>query len=375
MGVISRLFQRSATYMSRWLIGLLSPDAARCLAEIALQHAHTFGPSFLTLDTNAKTDGPLRYGLVDPVTAEPQGRIAVVVQGPLVTADDFTFETVRYYQRSCPEFMLIVSTWEGENPCMVARLRDLGVQVLLSPKPAVAGRYNVNFQSTSSAAGIAHAIAAGCRFVAKTRADQRLCAIHTLYGLPALLDAFPPAAGIGQRARLISTSYGTYKNNPFHFSDFFQFGDAKDMLRYWAPEHDICNLTRAELESYRTSSIKFLDYYAYSPEKYLITQFISSFGENLPLTVEAWWKVLAERLLVLDWQQLDVYWPKYAANVARADLHLNRVVVTNQVSFADSVRLVLSSAAERQPPERVLDLPAMTETSLRLMDLPWKLDP
>jgi hypothetical protein len=271
--------------------------------------------------------------------------------------------------------MLIVSTWEGENPCMVARLRDLGVQVLLSPKPAVAGRYNVNFQSTSSAAGIAHAIAAGCRFVAKTRADQRLCAIHTLYGLPALLDAFPPAAGIGQRARLISTSYGTYKNNPFHFSDFFQFGDAKDMLRYWAPEHDICNLTRAELESYRTSSIKFLDYYAYSPEKYLITQFISSFGENLPLTVEAWWKVLAERLLVLDWQQLDVYWPKYAANVARADLHLNRVVVTNQVSFADSVRLVLSSAAERQPPERVLDLPAMTETSLRLMDLPWKLDP
>jgi hypothetical protein len=253
--------------------------------------------------------------------------------------------------------MLIVSTWEGENPCMVARLRDLGVQVLLSPKPAVAGRYNVNFQSTSSAAGIAHAIAAGCRFVAKTRADQRLCAIHTLYGLPALLDAFPPAAGIGQRARLISTSYGTYKNNPFHFSDFFQFGDA------------------TELESDRTSSIKFLDYYAYSPEKYLITQFISSFGENLPLTVEAWWKVLAERLLVLDWQQLDVYWPKYAANVARADLHLNRVVVTNQVSFADSVRLVLSSAAERQPPERVLDLPAMTETSLRLMDLPWKLDP
>ncbi len=373
--VISRLLRKTFGQFSRWFVSLLSPDSALRLAQIALRQAHKFGLTFITLDMKTKFDGPFRYGLLDPVIPEPNKRIAVIIQGPLVADDEFTLETVRYYRRACPEFTLIVSTWEDENANRLAKCRDLGAEVILSPRPAVAGRYNVNLQSISTAAGIAHAIATGCRFIAKTRADQRLCAIHTIYGLPALLAAFPPLQGTGQVSRLISTSYGTYKYNPFHLSDFFMFGDSEDMAQYWSVAPDTCTLTRAELDAYLISCRKILDYYAYTPERYLITQFIAKQNENPMFTVAAWWQILAERLLILDWSQFDVYWPKYEPYTTRPDLQLNRVVATNQISFADWVRLATSNTSDWYPPEQVLELPPTTETSLRLADLVWKNKP
>ncbi|VTU00939.1 Uncharacterized protein OS=Acinetobacter sp. CAG:196 GN=BN527_01932 PE=4 SV=1: WavE [Gemmataceae bacterium] len=357
---------------SRWLLRRLPAATALRLAEAALRHAHATGPEFLTLDRRAKGTGTLRYGLVDPVTPEPQGRTAVVIQGPLLIPNDFTLETVRYYRRACPEFVLILSTWEGEDPGLLARCCDAGAHIVLSSKPAIPGRYNVNFQAISTAAGIARAAASGCQFVAKTRTDQRLDAIHSMYGLPALLEAFPPAPGTGQTARLVTTSYGTYKYTPFHASDFFMFGAVPDMLKYWSPPLDDCCLTRAEVEAYLATAVRVNEYNRYSPERHVLVEYLKAAREVPPLTVAAWWQCLATRFLVLDWPLLDVYWPKYAANAARPDLPLNRVTVTTQVSFFDWVRLATSDPAARQPPEWALDLPPTYKTTLRLVDLPGR---
>src|SRR5207247_1377447 len=100
---------------------------------------------------------PARHNLTDPVTPEPLGRIAIVIQGPILQTDDFTLETVRHYRRACPEMTVIVSTWDDSPAETISQCRDAGADVVLSRLPTIAGRSNLNFQTTSTRAGLQRA--------------------------------------------------------------------------------------------------------------------------------------------------------------------------------------------------------------------------
>jgi hypothetical protein len=322
------------------------------------------------MDSLPKGSDPARYGLTDPVTPEPPGRIAVVIQGPVLGTDDFTLETVRLYRHVCPDMTVILSTWDNSPVEIIQRCREAGADVVLSRLPAGSGRGNVNYQATSARAGIQRAGELGAQFVAKTRSDQRLYGVHCLYGLPALLAAFPTKPGSDQVARLVTSTFHTFKYLPLVACDHFMFGAVPDMLAFWSPPIDTLNRSQKEInrESLLQTTVegKSRDFV----ERYLMTEFLRKKNEHPAYTILAWWRVLADRFMVIEWSQLDAYWPKYCPIVARRDVHMNVMISWVRFSFADWVRLVSTDPSDWRPPEQLLDLPPDTAPPVRLCELP-----
>ena len=354
-----------------WALSKLPPRVIRWFGQVMLEAASKRDAFFSTVDARPKALdlNPPRHALIDAVTPEPPGRIALVIHGALWAADDFTVETVRYYQRACPDITLIVSTREDSPVELVDKCRDAGAEVILNPNPAVPGRGNVNYQATSTRAGIERAATLNARFVAKTRSDQRLYGVQVLYGMPALLAGFPLKPNSGQLARLITSSYLTFKYTPFHVSDHFMFGELADMLTFWSPPSDPCDQSREEFEREILSHKTIEGRSRRSAERYLMTEFLRAVEGDPLYTILAWWQVLAARLLIIDWPVLDIYWPKYLPAVARCDLLMNHLLASVPFSFTDWVRLVSSDSSEWQPPEWVLELPATTTAPVRLSEL------
>src|SRR4249919_3076784 len=63
----------------------------------------------LTPEWSAHTSFP-KQPVVDSVLHQSSARVAIVVQGPLRTQDDFTLQTVGLYRQTMPESLVVVST-------------------------------------------------------------------------------------------------------------------------------------------------------------------------------------------------------------------------------------------------------------------------
>lgn len=335
----------------RLLTRCLPLRAVRAIFEVAVEELHRRGPDFVTTRLRPKTGsavGP--YRVFDPV-ARPVGRTAIVLQGPILREENFTVESVRYYRANCPEWVIIVSTWEGEDGAALAALRAAGAEVVLNPKPAVPGRFNVNFQAASTRGGVRRAAELGCAYVAKTRADQRVYALAAVLSLPWILDAYPVRNAPTQSKRLVSTSYITSKYAPYFFSDLFMFGTPADMLDYWSPPDDDVQKGRDELMAEKERADTFEGHVAVAPEFHLLRAYLSRGGDQPPFRVADWWQVLADRLCVVDWSSLDVYWPKYLPHDERHDLSNDAHPVGHQVRFLDWLALYSAAPGRVAPPD------------------------
>ncbi len=50
--------------------------------------------------------------------------VAVVMQGPLIAANNFTLETIKIYKKTFfPDTIIIVSTWHGENEGVLGAIK------------------------------------------------------------------------------------------------------------------------------------------------------------------------------------------------------------------------------------------------------------
>ena len=71
------------------------------------------------------------------------------MQGPLMADYDFTYETLLIYLKTFlsnnANVIIILSTWENENPSLLARIKELGIEVVLS-EPVEGGVANLNKQ-------------------------------------------------------------------------------------------------------------------------------------------------------------------------------------------------------------------------------------
>lgn len=352
-------------------IRVLPLNFVRALFEASMESLHRRGPDFVTHRTLPKSGAAGPYHVLDPILPIPGGPIGIVIQGPLYLPDDFTVETVRYYSRVRPQVVVIVSTWEGEDAAALDRIRELGAEVVLSEKPALAGRINVNFQTRSAAAGINRAIELGCRFVAKTRSDQRILCLPLLLSLPRYLDYFPLGTVVNQRRRLVGTSWGTTPFCPYYFGDQFMFGICTDMLDFWSPPLDEMDVSRDKLMETRDSEPTLAGFTAYSPEHYLITQFLKRDGGELPFRLKEWWKVLADRFCVINWSDLDIYWPKYDPKIERRDYANDDLMAGHPLRWWDW--LALHSGLGEDPPglfEGMLNQPPWAPLPARLPRLP-----
>ncbi len=350
------------------LLHVLPVSASRLLFEASRDALHNSGPDFVTTRTRPKSGTQSPYKVIDPLLPPTPGRVAVVVQGPLGLDDDFTVETVRYYTHHCPELAVIVSTWEGENAAALAAIQSLGAELVLNAKPTVPGRMNVNYQAVSTRGGLERARALGCAYAAKTRSDQRVYGLPMLLTLPRVLNAFPVRNAPGQRKRLLSTSRITSKYAPYFFSDLFMFGDAADLLAYWSMPPDDVSTGREELAAAQQAAPTLERAIAFSPEFYLLREYLRRHGGEPTFTAEAWLETIADRLCVIDWTTLDIYWPKYDPTDERADLSNDGSVIGHSLRFVDWLSLYFASPGTAEPREELLACPVPAPLPTRFVN-------
>lgn len=234
--------------------------------------------------------------------------LAIVMQGPIVESDDFTYETAKSYRRLFPGALIVVSTWVDQPESSLEKLRSLGVKVCASEKPRSSGAMNINFQIVSTLAGIRCASDAGALFVIKTRTDCRLYATNIWSYLKGLWQLFPVQGGASMQGRLLALDYATRMYVPYHVSDIFMFGHIQDMLLYWdVPLSEHRPLDRKEcgvLGNIWKEQI---------PEVYLGKMFAQHhLIAKESNGVDAWWRFLADFFVVIDRSALGFYWVKYS---------------------------------------------------------------
>jgi len=237
---------------------------------------------------------------------ESLSSFAVVIQGKSVEADSFTVETVKIYQKNFSNSVIIVATHEGvDSPECLQTLRELGVRVVVIPKPDCRGPFNINLQITSTVAGLKEAKRLGFDYAIKTRTDVRLYGVNIPEFLLNIIAKFPLVVKTKQQDRIISTNIFTLKYRPYSLSDMTVAGRIDDLLLYF----DIPLDQRLKIDLPVNASTE--DYVRERPgEIYLETEFLKKIGRNFLGTLEDSWQVFADHFCVIDQQSLDSYWYK-----------------------------------------------------------------
>lgn len=158
-------------------------------------------------------------------------KTAIVMQGPLVYEDDFTYNTLKLYKNIFKDEELILSIWDNENQEYLEKVKQLGICVIKNKKPKTGGFINLNYQIVSTSAGIKKAEELSCKYVLKTRTDIRIYETGISNFLISLLEMFPSKSQ-NQSERIIGIDINTHKYG-IGISDIFQFGTTEEMLKIW----------------------------------------------------------------------------------------------------------------------------------------------
>lgn len=230
----------------------------------------------------------------------PHGRVALLMQGPPVLQDDFTYQSLVMYRRCHPDCSFVYSTWDSVDDVYAARIEQLGIKILRSPMPASGGDGNAGFQVLSTQIGLQYIKEnIDVDFVLKTRSDQRFYNPNTLAFLQSLLDVFP--AGNGQISRLVHC--GVSRQNLLYFpSDMLVFGHIEEQLRYWQLP-DWSFMARNKVEP---SIFKHL-----WTESHLCRSYLQRMGYSAEEDLKTSQDLLAKHFIILDRAQLDLFWPKH----------------------------------------------------------------
>lgn len=337
----------------------LVQKAARRLLMWSLARLTRTSDMFLTYTQRPKSSHQV-IPQAEPETGDEP--MAIVMQGPIATRDDFTVETLRLYRRNMPGVHLILSTWKDTPEADLAPVRAEGVEVVLSDKPEVPGLFNINMQLVSAGAGIARAAEAGAVWVMKTRVDQRLYRPNVMGFLAAFARSFPPGGGFDQRHRIVGVGHGTLKYAPYHVTDQTVFGHVDDMTRYWTP-----GLRGAELPDHWPSGLS--DIYAQIPieelcrvgvaESYIASCFLEAIGRPLNWTIEDSWAAYRDCFAFVDYATTDFFWHKVQTGTFREFVNVYDTIWTrNELTFSDWLLLATGQvpveAARKY--EKALDL-------------------
>ena len=232
---------------------------------------------------------------------------AIVIQGPIIQKNNFTYETVKLYARQVGATSIILSTWENEQPAVLKQFEDLGITIILNQLPVYSGNQNINFQIANTHSGLVAAKKNGCKYVLKTRTDQRIYSPVALQLFKDLTTVFPYKGQAPQKERLIISSLGTIKYRLYGASDMLMYGNIDDMLNYWDVEMDMRKL---ELKGPRDYTIKEFSQLRLG-EMYFCSKYFEKMGYQLDWTLQQAWELLAKHFCVIDDSSIDLYWPKY----------------------------------------------------------------
>lgn len=294
-----------------------------------------FSAHFLTYHARPKSHDGVQ--LLKPYISHADDSVtAVVMQGPILLSNDFTFETLKLYGKMFPQTRLILSTWEDENAEELIKIRELGVDVVLNKKPTYAGPANINFQVVSASSGMKRAKEVGCRYALKTRTDQRIYSENSLRLCRGILELFPLKSKLCQKDRLVAFNLNTFKYRLYGISDMINFGNIDDMVDYWSPALDQRNIS--ELGDAKTL-------YEFSRQRfaevYFTTSFLAKIGRDINWSLEDSFSVIADHFCILNTSDIDLFWPKYTRKEFR---HVGyKLIRTTQFEFSDWISLQMDT--------------------------------
>ncbi len=260
-------------------------------------------------------------------------KMAIVIQGPLLKEKKFTLETIKIYKKNYPDDIIILSTWEGEDPAYLIEIKKEGVELLLNKKPNTPGLSNRNLQIYSTLQGLKRAKELGYEYAIKTRTDQRFYAENTKEYLFNLLKTFPLSSAINtQKERLVCASLNTFKYRRYGISDMFTFGHMADLLLLWdidlqdnsSPSHD-----EAIINQHFISPV----------ESFITTSFLKKISINYNWELNDSWKIFAEHFIVINKEDIDFYWPKYNKEQEYRKLLYDNIYHLQELSFREWINL------------------------------------
>lgn len=247
-------------------------------------------------------------------------KIGIVIQGPPLLKDDFTFQSACIYQKMFDNVEIIISTWNDADPVFISKIKTINCHLILNKKPENSGRGNVNYQTISSSAGIQLAKKLGCKYVMKTRSDQRLYNYNSCNYLVDLLNMFPPINTRQSKRIVIVQGAAGNLFIPFYASDFFYFGDVDDMKLLFDIPLDKQHFKK---RSAYTKEIKALAckydistvFHMKAPENYIMEAYAKNLGYEVEITVDSYWKFIKGSLIGISTEEIGLYWKKYSRTV------------------------------------------------------------
>jgi len=259
-----------------------------------------------------------------PIYNNTGSNVALILQGPILLKNNFTYETVKYYNHLYPNLKIIISTWIGVDPILEAKFNFENVVILQSEKPTNAGNSNVNLQIKSTTEALLYAKQNGANFVLKSRTDQRINSFHDYFNyMLGIIMNFPIKANQCIQNRLIICNLNMFKKRHYIISDMFMFGAINDMLLYWNIPH------QTEVREYEKEKSYLENNFA---EAYFVNSFLKKVNYNTLSTFEDSKSFYDTFFYILDKNVIDLFWYKYNHNYDRTT-----VWVENQPDYPYSI--------------------------------------
>lgn len=242
------------------------------------------------------------------------GELAIVIQGLPELKEDFTLETIRIYKKIFPGALLIVSTWDTVSKDILELYENEGCVIVINKSFTPCGYGNVNYQICTTLAGIRRAKELGAIYTIKNRSDQRIYKPFAFEYLKSLLQILPVNhEHVPLKGRIVTVpSGGGQMFNPFYLQDFFYFGYTDDLLKLFDIQYDNRNIASSPnylRETYKPCSHgQMCD--SLIPEVYIIKKFLEKYI-TINETVKESWSVTKDLFIIIDDDDLNLYWPKY----------------------------------------------------------------
>lgn len=261
----------------------------------------TYDVFFMLKPTDKRTEQQFIYH-------SRQEKLAIVMQGPIRTENDYTVKTLEYYKEMYPDALVIVSTWNDEDESVIQKIKSCADAIVLSEKPKYSGHLNINFQLVNTYAGIKKARDMGAKYIAKTRTDQCISKPHVFEYMVNLLSSFPSGRKITQKNRMITLSMN-YGNMffPYFMSDFMYLSTTEEMMKMFSVELDQRPRFIMPEQSSRRAYAEAMD----APEVYIMKHYLMKLGYRGDDTIEDYWDAVKQSLICVDIKTLGLDWPKY----------------------------------------------------------------
>tara|TARA_B110000971_G_C19941284_1_gene468840 strand:- start:13 stop:957 length:945 start_codon:yes stop_codon:yes gene_type:complete len=291
-----------------------------------------FSKYYLSLNFKDKVPCKNDFKLIESYKEEIN--CAIIIQGPLVGVNSFTYETLKLYKHLYPKSLIVLSTWQNENESQLNRINKLGITVLKNEPPFLKGTSNINLQLESVKSALRYINKkSNIEYVLKTRTDQRITRQMNFLGFfKSLIREFPLNKMELINERLVICSLNTFLNRIYGVSDMIMFGGIREMNLYWniPNQNEIIKAEEFDFRYFVKNNIA---------EGYLVSSFMEKLNYSPKWTITDGLSFIKKYFIVVDKEQLDLFWFKYERWIENNSINARNTNNEIELRFSDWINI------------------------------------